>query len=194
MIAENKQRKTKMSKKTEKAPKTSKQPKAEKAPKAPKVERLKKPLTADIELYVELKDVPSLEKLLTNDPAKREKVMELMTEAFTDRKDQTVLKQLYLALNEGLTEKLVLKAIEKAHALEKKSKIRTCYIEHNGEMVSVKDVYRIACADLGYDLTNKDFTTWDAIDELRFFVEVNWMPEGADKEHYYHDRTILPEA
>jgi len=183
-----------MPKKTEKAPKGPKTPKTPKTEKAPKLERLKKPLTADIELYVELKDVPSLEKLLTNDPVKRERVMELMTEAFTNRKDQTVLKQLYLALNEGLTEKLVLKAIQKAHALEKKSKIRTCYIEHNGEMVSVKDVYRIACADLGYDLTNKDFTTWDAIDELRFFVEVNWMPDGADKEHYYHDRTVLPEA
>lgn len=156
-----------------------------------KKEKIKKPLTEAVDLFVEFKELPELEKLLTKSPKVREKVMAIMVEAFTDQKDQRCLAKLYETLNDGLTDKIVSKAIEMASKMESKSKIRTCYIDYKGAMVSVKDVYRIANALLGFDISNKDFTTWDAINELKFFVKINWMPDGKDAAHVQHDLTII---
>jgi hypothetical protein len=158
---------------------------------APKKEKVVKSLSSKVDLFVEFKDLPELEKLLTNNPKTRDKVMDIMIGAFTDQKDQRCLVGLYQTLNEGLSDKIVQKSILAASKLEMKSKIRTCYIDLKGEKVSVKDVYRIACGYLGIEISNKDFTTWDAINELKFFVAINWMPNGKDETHVQHDLTII---
>ena len=176
--------------KAPKAPKESKAPKEQKASKAKKI-------AEKVEVAVELREIPEVEAMLTKQLSEKamEGTQELLAEAFADLHDSRLLQSAYLFLNEtGLTVKIVEKALDEAKALVEAgtaSKIITCWIEHKGVMVSCKDVYRIANLAIGYKMTNKDFTTHDAIDELRFFVPICWGTPAKPTENIHHVRTIV---